>query len=167
LRSLDRWLELRDARDQKIRMIQGRTPRDAVANAHAAGVDLLIIDTPPALINIIRAGIAVGDFVLIPCKPSPVDVEAVDASVELSQAAGKPFAFVLTVVPTQGGAGITKGCRKFLNEIGAVLTTEINNRISYVGAMATGQTGADLDDKCKAEIKSLWAEVRKRLGTGK
>ena len=48
--------------------------------------------------------------------------------------------------------------------IGPVLTSEINNRIAYVGAKATGEAGSELDDKCEAEIKSLWAELRKRIG---
>ena len=41
------------------------------------GVDLVLIDTPPAFTDTIRAAIAVADLVVIPCRPSPHDLRAV------------------------------------------------------------------------------------------
>ena len=62
----------------------------------AAGYDLAVIDTPPAITEAIDAVVRVADLVLIPVRPSPHDLRAIGSTVDLVQAAGKPFAFALT-----------------------------------------------------------------------
>jgi chromosome partitioning protein len=58
-------------------------------------VNLVVLDTPPALLDTIRAAIAVASLVLIPARPSPHDLRAVGVVVEMAEAAGKPFGFVV------------------------------------------------------------------------
>jgi chromosome partitioning protein len=56
-------------------------------------VELVVLDTPPALTDLIRAAIVVADLVAIPCRPSPHDLRAVGVIVEMAEASGVPFCF--------------------------------------------------------------------------
>jgi chromosome partitioning protein len=167
--SLARWHELRDDGD-RISIIVARSTEEALAVATEQGCDLLIIDTPPALMLAIQPAIEVADLVVIPCKPSPIDVESIDPTVELAQTAGRPFVFVVNMVPTQGGAGLTKGTREFLKFNGDVMPQAVSQRLAYTAAMASGQSGAEVekDKKCAGEIQTLWRAISRKLaGLGK
>jgi len=167
--SLARWHELRDDHDQ-IRMIEARSAEEALAEAREKGCQLLVIDTPPALMLAIQPAIEVADLVVIPCKPSPIDVESIDPTVELAQTAGTPFVFAINMMSTQGGVGLTEGARKFLRFSGDVLPQAVSQRLSYTAAMATGQSGPEVekDGKCAKEITPLWRSIARKLaGLGK
>jgi chromosome partitioning protein len=58
-------------------------------------VELVVIDTPPALTDMIRAAIAVADLVLIPARSSPYDLRPVGVIVEMAEAAKLPLCFVV------------------------------------------------------------------------
>jgi chromosome partitioning protein len=58
-------------------------------------VNLVVIDTPPALLDTLRTAIGVAGVVLIPARPSPHDLRAVGVVVEMAEAARKPFGFVI------------------------------------------------------------------------
>jgi chromosome partitioning protein len=58
-------------------------------------VELVVIDTPPALTDTIRAAIAVADLVLISARPSPHDLRAMGVIVEVAEAAQLPLCFVV------------------------------------------------------------------------
>jgi chromosome partitioning protein len=58
-------------------------------------VEIVVIETPPALTEMIQAAIAVADLVLIPARPSPHDLRAVGVIVELAEASGIPFCVVV------------------------------------------------------------------------
>lgn len=165
--SLARWLELR-GEDPKIFTVNARSAKQAVEIAQQEGAHLLIIDTPPALMLAIEPAVAVADFVLIPCKPSPLDIESIGPIRELCVECldrGRHSGFVLSQVFTQGGAGLTEGARLYLKEEGLVLTPIVGHRIAYAGAMADGRTGPEVDKsgKCGEEITALWKAVAREL----
>ena len=57
--------------------------------------DAVIIDTPPAITENIRAVVQAADLVVIPTRPSPHDLRAVGATVDLVESARKPMVFVV------------------------------------------------------------------------
>ncbi|MBT6032756.1 MAG: ParA family protein, partial [Kordiimonadaceae bacterium] len=59
------------------------------------GFKLAIIDTPPAITLAIQSVIAVSDLIVIPTRPSPHDLRAAGATVELADRSDKPFMFVI------------------------------------------------------------------------
>ncbi|RZL53053.1 MAG: ParA family protein, partial [Sphingomonas sp.] len=59
------------------------------------GFKLVMIDTPPAITLAIQSVIAVAELVVVPTRPSPHDLRAVGATVDLCQRAGKPLIFVI------------------------------------------------------------------------
>lgn len=164
--SLQRWHELRDdhANISLIDFNQGRvTAEMAVKRARAAGSDWLFIDTPPAIMKIIMPVIEVADFVVIPVKPSPIDIEAVDPVVHMCTQEKKPFVFVINMAASK--TGITQGAVKFLSEMGPVLPEMVMQRQAYLASMATGQSGVEVDKtgKCGEEIAPLWKLIQKAV----
>ena len=59
------------------------------------GFKLAVIDTPPAITMAIQSVIQVAELVVIPTRPSPHDLRAVGATVDLCDRAGKSAIFVV------------------------------------------------------------------------
>jgi chromosome partitioning protein len=55
------------------------------------GIELVVIDTPPAITDNIKAVAQVSDLVIIPTRPSPHDLRAVGATVDLVESTKKPM----------------------------------------------------------------------------
>jgi chromosome partitioning protein len=66
-------------------------PAETLRKAVAGALDVVIIDGPPGDIDRTKLAVDVADFILAPSQPSPLDTLAMDALVELAQAAGKPW----------------------------------------------------------------------------
>jgi chromosome partitioning protein len=65
-------------------------------------LDLLLIDTPPVIDEaaIVEASVAACDAVVIPVRPSILDIGAMPAMAEICTEHKKPFAFLLCDVTT-------------------------------------------------------------------
>ena len=59
------------------------------------GFKLAVIDTPPAITMAIQSVISVAELIVVPTRPSPHDLRAVGATVDLCERAGKPLIFVV------------------------------------------------------------------------
>lgn len=162
--SATRWFELRDEPGaiQLIDWKQARVaPADAVKLARARGAAWLMIDTPPGIHRLNRLAIEVASLVVVPVKPSPIDLEAVDATVEMCRQINKPFLFVLNMVPAQGA--LTQEAATFLAQHGPVADTAIRQRQAWLAAPADGKSGAEIDKTkaCAKEARALWRTIAK------
>jgi len=130
------------------------------------GYELCVIDTPPAVSASIAAVIASADLVLIPVRPSPADLWAVGATIEIARKAEKPFAFVLSQA-TRGATLVTQAMAA-LSEHGRVAGV-VHSRVGFAGVLADGRTIMDHEPKGQAakEIEALWAYVAERMGDSK
>jgi chromosome partitioning protein len=125
-----------------------------------------IIDSPPSLVAAMKEAVSLADFVLIPIKASPIDLESVDVVVELCEQNEKPFAFVMTMFdPNHKHA---KSSVKYLRDGGyTVLDETMSERPSYVAPMQLGKTGPESRDRRAAklnqeEVGALWKAVKAR-----
>lgn len=144
--SLARWLELRTHFHSDLKspsLYQAETAEDIAAQAEKDGLDSLFIDTPPAIISLIVPAIAQASLVLIPVRPSLLDLEAVDPILEICRDYEKPFAFILTMVTARDG--ITAESRAYLAHDGKVLAGSIPHRPVFATAMTKGATAAEAD----------------------
>ena len=106
--SLARWWELRGEPDNPdFYDSEERTLKQIVRAAQREKVEWLIIDTPPALMTRIQPAVAVADVVVIPVRPSPLDVEAIEPVIEMCELAKRPFVFVINANPAR--SSLTKG----------------------------------------------------------
>jgi chromosome partitioning protein len=122
-------------------------------------VNLVIIDTPPALLQIIRAAIAVADFVLIPARPSPHDLRAVGIVVEMAEQAKKPFCFVVNGATPR--TTIALEAVQVLAQHGPVAPVIVHQRIDFAGSMVDGRTVGEISASSRSadEITQLWKYV--------
>jgi chromosome partitioning protein len=68
-----------------------------LATAGAARYPLVVVDCPPAHVEIVRAGLALADVCLIPCRPAIADVDRLWPTATLAAEAGVPVLAVLTM----------------------------------------------------------------------
>jgi chromosome partitioning protein len=107
--------------------------------------------------------IAVSDLVAIPTRPSPHDLRAAGATVELVEAAGKPLVFVLNAATR--GARITGETAIALSQHGTVAPTTIHQRTDFAASMIDGRTVMELAkaQKSAQEMEELWAYLASRI----
>lgn len=156
--SLEQWWALRKQPGNP-RLIQVDASPEGLGLVLSEGYEWAIIDTPPAMLQIIEDAIEASDVVLIPSRASALDVQAVDEVVELCRRHGKPFAFVVNAVVTQWGK-ITDSAADYLRHHGDVCETRIALRKPFTAAMTIGKSGAEVDKAAAREIDALWQELQ-------
>jgi chromosome partitioning protein len=127
------------------------------------GFKLAVIDTPPAITMAIQTVISVAELIVVPTRPSPHDLRAVGATVDLCERAGKPLIFVVNAATPK--ARITSEAAIALSQHGTVAPITIHHRTDFASSMIDGRTVMDLDPKGRsaAEIEQLWAYISDRL----
>jgi chromosome partitioning protein len=122
-----------------------------------------IIDTPPALTASIEQIIAIADLVVIPARPSPHDLRAIGATVEIARRAGKPFFFVLNGAAPR--ANITAEAVAALSEHGPVAPVILHQRTDYAVSMIDGRTVMETvpTGRSAEEIAELWRYLHPRI----
>ncbi len=129
----------------------------------AHGFRLAVIDTPPAITMAIQSVIAVAELVVVPTRPSPHDLRAVGATVDLCDRAGKPLVFVVNAATP--GTRVTAEATMALSTHGIVAPVTVHHRVDFASSMIDGRTVMELDpaSRSSAEIAALWTYLHDRL----
>ncbi|MBB4630632.1 ParA family protein [Sphingosinicella soli] len=127
------------------------------------GFKLAVIDTPPAITVAIQSVLSVAELVVIPTRPSPHDLRAAGATVELCERAGKPLIFVVNAATPR--AKITYEAAVALSQHGTVAPVTLHHRTDFAASMIDGRTVMEVepDGKSSQEIQELWTYVADRL----
>jgi chromosome partitioning protein len=127
------------------------------------GFGLAVIDTPPAITMAIQSVIAVADLVVIPTRPSPHDLRAVGATVDLCDRAGKQLIFVVNAATPK--ARITADAAVALSQHGTVAPVTLHQRTDFAASMIDGRTVMEVDPNGRSaqEVVALWDYVSDRL----
>ncbi len=127
------------------------------------GIKLLVIDTPPAITSTIGHVIDVADLVMIPTRPSPHDLRAAGATVELVERLMKPMVFVINGASPR--ARITTEAAIALSQYGPVAPSVIHQRIDFAASMIDGRTVMELSGRSRSrqEVAELWDFLNRRL----
>lgn len=118
--------------------------------------DVIIIDSPPHVETEARTAIRSADLVVVPVQPSPTDLWATKATVDLAKAEGKQVRTVMNRVnPT------SKIFDTIRAELTDVATTKLNNRVGYASALLEGRGITEIAPNSPAaqEIKMLASEL--------
>jgi chromosome partitioning protein len=125
--------------------------------ARANGADLVLVDTAPNADQAALGAAKAADLVLIPCRPSAFDLEAVEATLALAEIAKRRAFVVLNAAQPRGGLTIEAGAA--LAAKGAkVAPVVVHQRAAFVNAVIDGRTAMELEPAGKAatEIAELW-----------
>jgi chromosome partitioning protein len=161
--SLAAWWNTREAAIPLFAAVNIAQLTDHLQRLRQQGIKLVIIDTPPQTLDTINNANAVADFVLIPARPSPHDLRAVAAVVEMVEEAKKPFCFVINGATPR--SIIAKQAVSALAEHGKVAPATIHQRVDFAASMVDGRTVSELapESPSAREIALLWKYVLTQL----
>jgi chromosome partitioning protein len=127
------------------------------------GFKMAVIDTPPAITMAIQSVIAVAELIVVPTRPSPHDLRAVGATVDLCDRAGKPLIFVVNAATPK--AKITSEAAVALSQHGTVAPVTLHHRTDFAASMIDGRTVMEVDPggRSAVEIETLWDYINDRL----
>lgn len=135
----------------------------ALAELDRMGIRIAVIDTPPAITQSISQVVAHADLVIVPTRPSPHDLRAVGATVDIAERHGKPLIFVINAATAR--ARITGESAVALSQHGTVAPVTIHHRVDFAASMIDGRTVGEVVAGCQSarEISDLWLYIQGRL----
>ncbi len=118
------------------------------------------IDTAPSRTDETATLFKFANLVLVPIRPSPSDLWAASATVNLLKRHHVPFLFILNQV--KANATITAQAAAVLSHHGPVAETFVGDRVPYASAMTDGRTALELTPKGPAatETAALWKNIQ-------
>jgi len=127
------------------------------------GFDLLILDCPPYVDDVVMMATRISDFTLIPAQPRFADIKTLPRVIE---SVAEPYAVVLNAC-TPGPHGMetakTLEVRRVLEAGGIpVAPLHITRREAFADALMGGEAVNEFDPEGKAshEVKTLWKWLR-------
>lgn len=133
----------------------------AIEGAEADGFDLVLIDSPPHVAPIAARIVAVADLVLVPVRPSPMDISALPSTIRLIEKARA--AFVLSACPIR--APEIEETKTLLQKYGRNIYGPITERRPFFRAVTAGQSVSEFEPEGPAaiEIRELFQNVLKEI----
>ncbi len=118
--------------------------------------DYIIVDSPPHTETEARTAIRSADLIIIPVQPSPTDLWASKATIELAKAERIPVKVVLNRV-----AANSKLAQTIAAELPDLAQTTFGNRVIFASSLLEGRCATELDATCVAsqEVKALVKEI--------
>ena len=173
--SLAQWWNARSVETPLFMKAQVDYLHEDLDQLERSGVRLVFIDTPPAVTDTIRRIVAYADLVVVPTKPSPHDLRAVGATLDIIDSQMKSLVFVVNDATPR--ARITSDTAIALSQHGTVAPICLAHRTIYATSMIHGLTVCETDPGSAAalEIADLWTYIyarvdkpvaRPTLGTG-
>lgn len=152
--------EWHDARTDKLPHVESIQPArlgKVVEHAKRIGTGVLILDTAPHAEATALDAARVADLVLVPCRPSIMDLRAMRKTVELLKLVKVPAFAVLNGVPSQGTVAdeaaemISDGLQL------PVCPIRLGDRVAFDRCIITGQSAQETEPqgKAAAEVHSL------------
>jgi chromosome partitioning protein len=135
----------------------------ALARLDTMGIRIAIIDTPPAITASISQVVAHADLVIVPTRPSPHDLRAVGATVDIAERHSKPLIFVINAATAR--ARITGESAVALSQHGMVAPITVHHRVDYAASMIDGRTVGEVTPNSPSarEMRDLWLYLQDKL----
>lgn len=130
--------------------------------------DIVIVDTPSFRSEVTAAGLAVADLVLMPLRPSPLDLDLMIDTVHMLRAGVRGWTptMLCMLVQTVHDSIVVRRMRHELHDAGIpTLAEEMPMRVAYPTAALQGATPSMLDPRGVAaqNIAAIAAELEARL----
>lgn len=168
-RSLAQWWHSRAAETPPLIETDARRLPELLHEASSEGYEVAVIDTPPAVTFDTAQVAVVADLVLIPLRPSILDVYSVEGTATVVKASKRPALLVLNacIAPTIGGeAATTREARTALAGLSLpVAEASLSQRLDFTRALNSGEAVTEFApaSRAAAEMERLWREVQKEI----
>lgn len=156
-----KWSDRRERDAPAVMDAQPARLAAALAKAEQAGIDIVIVDTPARVEQAAAEAAKVADLVLIPCKPSILDLETLRATAELVHGrARRPPLVILNAVPAQGTRH--EQAVEAITAMGlAVCTAHVGQRVAFEYAAQAGLTVTEYEPggRAASDIRQLYTTI--------
>ncbi len=161
--SLAEWWNAREAETPLFVKTQFANLTDDLNQLRAQGINLVFVDTPPAVTDTIREVVGYGDLVIIPTRPSLHDLRTVGATVDIIEDQDRPLIIVINAAIAR--ARINSDAALALSQHGTIAPVTVHHRLDFVTSMMDGRTVIETDPESHSagEIAGLWDYILKRL----
>jgi chromosome partitioning protein len=159
------WSDRRASEQPHVEFLTERRLEEALRAAEGQGFGLAIIDTPPAAGPQAYTAAQAADLVLIPCRPSLVDLDAIKRTAQLVKSAGIE-AFVVFNAAAPGATTLIEDAAAIVRDSGlTVAPVVLRERSAYRAAWPLGKAVAETEPygKAAAEIAELMKWVFAQL----
>lgn len=159
------WSRARQAGDIPVEPTTPGELAAVLAEARAAGLSLVVLDTAPHATAGSAAAARLADLVLIPVRPASFDLATAEQNARLASANAKRAAFVLNACRPRA-VGAVGDAREVLAALGVtVLDIQIGARADFETALETGRAVTEWRPRSAAadEIRALWDWCARQL----
>lgn len=156
--SATKWKDLRSDETPVVISAQSARLTQTLDTARKANADLVIIDTPPHSDSIAVASIRAADLVLIPCRTSVLDLQAIQNTVDLLQVVNKKW-FVVFTNTHPSGSQVAQLREALGTQNIPVAPHYISQRSNFQHALTVGKSAQEYEPNGKAaeEIARLYS----------
>ena len=155
--SLTSWWNRREADTPALVKISPDEFDSAVARLRAAGINYLFVDTPPSVHPQLARLLSRATLAIVPVRPSPDDLDAINGTLALIEEAGCPFLFVLNQAKPR--TRLQMQAVLALAKHGKLAPTVVHDRTDFPTAAISGKTVTELEQQGPSAV-----EVRAVLG---
>jgi chromosome partitioning protein len=140
-----------------------------LAIARVVGYEWVFIDTSPTMWVVVQEAMRAATLVLIPARPSFLDLEAVRETVKAARERNKPYAVVLNATPPKRDdreSPMVANSRTFLDRHAIpVWAGQISQRAAFALTLAVGESAGEAEGQAQAaaEIARLWSAIERSV----
>jgi chromosome partitioning protein len=158
--SASAWAQARDKETPTVAAAPAGNINAVLDAAASEGFALAVIDAAPHLDPAVAQIASAADFIVIPVRPTPLDIQTARRAAAVARASGKPYGFVLNGCPARA-IEVPEALDILAGLGGVVCPVTIGERRAYARALGSGQAVTEFDARSKAadEIRALWAWI--------
>ncbi len=162
--SAKEWHDSRKEKSPAVISAQATRLPELLKEAEAHGAELVIIDTPARSEAPALAAARAADLILIPCRPSIVDLRAIALSAEIAALAKTPALAVISACPYNGTLGDEAEQAIKTYQL-AVAPARITERRAFIHSLTASQAVMEYEPKGRAaeEIAQLYKLIISQL----
>ena len=162
----ERWSEWRKEEPPAVVAAKATTLARRIEQARGADGDLVVIDPPPLAQTEAREAARVADLILIPCRPSAFDLDAIRITADLADDIRKP-AFVVVNAGPPHGTSVYRDVAETVESFGLkIALARLAERAAFRHAVREGKSVLETepDGKAAEEVGALWTWIAGQLG---
>ncbi len=159
------WHDIRGTDKPVVISAQASRLSNILDTARSHGASIVIIDTAPHSETTALESARAANIVLIPCRPSLLDLRAISTSSDLAALSKTPALAVLNAVPPRGT--LADEAQKVITNYGLnVLPARLGQRSAFVHSITNGQSVLEYEPSGKAsmEIRTLYLQTCRHVG---
>jgi chromosome partitioning protein len=162
--SATEWGDVRESEFPHVQSIQPARLTKTIAQMKEIGADVVVLDTAPHSEATALDAARASDLVLIPCKPSIMDLRALTKTIDLVKLVSVPAFAVLNGVQHHSLSAAAEAAQTINEHLGLpVCPVTLGERVAFNRCLITGHAAQEIEPQSKAagEIASLrdWIET--------